>query len=77
MCKAMRPRGELLRVVRAPGGEVSVDPSGHSPGRGCYVCLSDACITKGVKTRFVNRAFKCNVPDEVYTKVLEYYASKR
>lgn len=72
VCKAMRPKAELLRVVRTPDGRFMLDPTGKAQGRGAYVCLSAACIAKGVKTRYLNRAFKCTVPDEVYQEVSRY-----
>lgn len=75
VCKTMRERGDLLRIVRTPEGEIKVDESGRAQGRGCYICKSPECIRKGVKTRFVNRAFKCACPEEVYREVLQY-ASK-
>jgi hypothetical protein len=68
----MRERETLLRIVRTPEGEIKVDVTGKAQGRGCYVCKSAACIQKGVKTRFINRAFKCVCPQEVYQEVLQY-----
>ena len=72
VCKTMREREELLRVVRTPEGEIKVDPTGKAPGRGCYICKSNACIQRGVKTRYLNRAFKRACPEEVYQEVLRY-----
>jgi len=72
VCKTMRDRSLLLRIVRTPEGEIRVDTTGKAQGRGCYICRSEACITKGVKTRFINRAFKCECPREVYEEVLRY-----
>jgi len=72
VCKTMRERAELLRVVRTPEGEIKVDPSGKAAGRGCYICRSAACIKKGVKTRYLNRAFKTACPEDVYQEVLQY-----
>ena len=72
VCKTMREKQLLLRVVRTPEGEIKVDPTGKALGRGCYVCLSAACIQKGVKTRYLNRAFKTACPDQVYQEVMTY-----
>ena len=72
VCKTMREKSLLLRVVRTPEGEIKVDPTGKMDGRGCYICKNAACINKGVKTRFVNRAFKRACPEEVYEEVLRY-----
>ena len=68
----MQPRDLLVRVVRAPDGTIAVDPGGNADGRGCYVCRNAQCIQRGIKIRFVNRAFRCEVPSEVYTEVQRY-----
>ena len=72
VCRSMKPREQLLRVVRTPDGVIRVDPDGKADGRGCYVCRQTACIQKGVKMRFVNRAFRCEVPTSVYEEVTRY-----
>ena len=41
-CREMKPKRELIRVVRSPDGAVSLDPVGKKPGRGAYVCRSEA-----------------------------------
>ncbi|HBK86474.1 MAG TPA: DUF448 domain-containing protein, partial [Firmicutes bacterium] len=43
-CKAMRPKRELIRVVRSPEGEVSLDMTGKKSGRGAYVCHNVSCL---------------------------------
>ena len=74
VCRARKPRAQLLRVVRTPQGSFALDTTGHADGRGCYVCNDAACIRKGVKMRFANRAFRCEVPTELYDEVMQYGA---
>jgi len=48
-CRQMKPKKELLRVVRSPEGEVSLDPTGKKPGRGAYCCYSADCLKRALK----------------------------
>lgn len=72
VCRAMRPKSALIRVVRTPDGAFCVDAVGKIDGRGCYVCREGDCVAKGVKSRYLNRAFKCVVEQEVYQEVVRY-----
>ena len=65
-CREMRPKPELIRVVRSPEREISLDFKGKSPGRGAYVCPSGECLKKVRKSRALERAFGVPIPDEVY-----------
>ena len=70
-CREMKPKPELLRVVRSPEGEISLDPRGKKPGRGAYVCRSADCLRLARKARRLERAFSCQIPDEVYERMEE------
>ncbi|MCR5523722.1 MAG: YlxR family protein [Clostridia bacterium] len=70
-CNEMKPKKELVRVVRSPQGEVSLDLTGKKPGRGAYVCRDAACFAKARKARRFERAFSCDIPDEVYESMEE------
>ena len=65
-CREMRPKQELIRVVRSPEGEISLDFKGKRPGRGAYVCPSGDCLRKARKSRALERAFGISIPDDVY-----------
>ena len=56
-CREMKPKGELIRVVKSPEGEVSLDPKGKKPGRGAYVCPSEGCLKRSIKSRALERVF--------------------
>ena len=64
-CREMKPKRELLRVVRSPEGEISFDMTGRKPGRGAYVCRSEECLTRAVRQKQLERAFSAPVSEEV------------
>ena len=64
-CREMKPKKELLRVVRSPEGEVSLDFRGKAPGRGAYVCHSMDCLKRAIKSRAIERAFDTSIPAEI------------
>ena len=65
-CREMKPKKELIRVVRSPQGDVSLDFKGKLPGRGAYVCPNSACLQKARKAKALERAFSAPMPDEVW-----------
>ena len=65
-CREMKPKRELIRVVKSPDGEITIDFKGKNPGRGAYVCRSSECLKKAIKTKALERAFGLAIPDEVY-----------
>ena len=65
-CREMKPKRELIRAVRSPEGEVSLDFQGRKPGRGAYVCPNPDCLKKARKARALERAFSCQISDEVW-----------
>ncbi len=65
-CREMKPKRELVRVVRSPEGNVSVDGTGRSPGRGAYICRDAGCLQKAIKSRALSRALETEIPADVY-----------
>ena len=70
-CNEMKPKKELVRVVKSPEGEISIDLTGKKPGRGAYVCRDAACLAKARKAKRLERAFSCDIPDDVYDSMEE------
>ncbi len=64
-CREHKEKPQLVRVVRSPEGEVSLDLRGKKPGRGAYICPDPECLKKAVKSRALERAFSAPVPPEV------------
>ena len=73
-CRQMFPKRELIRVVRSPEGELSLDFKGKAPGRGAYLCPSAACLAKARKAKRLEHAFGVPVPDEVFERLTEEMA---
>ena len=69
-CREMKPKKELVRVVKAPDGGISVDFRGKAPGRGAYVCPSAACLQRAIKSRALERGFETKIPQEIYDSLL-------
>jgi len=63
-CKRMRPKRELIRVVRTPAGEIRIDPTGKLSGRGAYVCPDPACAEAGVRDGGLQHALEVPIPEE-------------
>lgn len=76
-CGEMKPKKELVRVVKAPQKdeeaepEISLDLTGKKPGRGAYLCRNAECFKKARKARRFERAFSCKIPEAVYDTMEE------
>lgn len=70
-CREMKPKRELIRVVRSPEGEISLDFKGKAPGRGAYICPAQACLKQAIKAKALERAFSTQIPEAVYEKLNE------
>lgn len=70
-CREMKEKRELIRVVKSPDGEISLDFKGKKPGRGAYLCPDPECLKRGRKARALERAFETAVPAEVYQTLEE------
>ncbi len=76
-CNEHKPKAEMLRVVRSPEGEISLDFRGKKSGRGAYVCHSVKCLRRARKSRRIDRVLECEIPESVYDAMeseLEQYA---
>ena len=70
-CGEMKPKGELVRVVRSPEGEFSMDLTGRKAGRGAYVCRSIDCLRVARKARRLEHSFACAIPADIYDRLEE------
>lgn len=75
-CGEMFDKRTLIRVVKNPEGEVSLDLTGKKNGRGAYVCNNLECLKKARKKRAFERAFSMKIDDEVYNKMEEEIVSE-
>ena len=70
-CREAKPKKELIRVVRSPEGEISLDFKGKASGRGAYICHDPQCLKKAIKSKSLERAFSAQIPPEIYDKLNE------
>ena len=68
-CREMKPKRELIRVVRTPAGEIKLDTTGKLGGRGAYICKSKECFLKAQKINALARAFETKIDNEIYTQL--------
>ena len=64
-CREMKQKRELIRAVRSPDGDVSLDFVGKKPGRGAYVCPNHECLKRAIKSKALSRAFGVPIPDSI------------
>lgn len=72
VCRTMKEKAELIRVVRSKDGDFALDPTGKMPGRGAYVCREGDCVSRLEKVKGLERAFKGSVPKDVKNAVIEF-----
>ena len=65
-CNEMKPKKELIRIVRSPEGEISLDTTGKKSGRGAYICPDAECLKAARKARRFEKNFSCRISDDVY-----------
>ncbi len=65
-CREMKEKRALIRVVRSPEGEVSLDFKGKKPGRGAYLCPDVECLKRARKSRALERALEASLTPELY-----------
>ena len=70
-CGEHMPKGELVRVLRTPEGEVILDITGKKSGRGAYICKKAACLKKARKSKRIETSLKCSIPETVYDRMEE------
>lgn len=69
-CGEQKPKKELVRIVKSPDGEVSLDLTGKASGRGAYICNNAECLKKARKSHRIDKAFEMAIPDSVYEQML-------
>ncbi len=68
-CGEQKPKKELVRVVKTPDGEILLDLTGKSSGRGAYICNSAECLAKAKKSKRIDRTFEMTIPEEIYEQL--------
>lgn len=70
-CGEMKPKKELIRAVKSPDGDISLDFTGKKSGRGAYICRSTECFEKARKSRKFEKSFSCRIDDKIYGVMLD------
>ena len=65
-CGEMKPKKELIRVLKTTESEIVLDKTGKKNGRGAYLCNSIECLRKAGKSRGLERSLQIKIPDEIY-----------
>ena len=65
-CGEMKPKMELIRIVKTPENEIMVDLKGKANGRGAYICKNTECLLKAVKAKRLERTFETVISEEIY-----------
>ena len=68
-CREMKPKAELMRVVKPQEGDCAIDRTGKAPGRGAYVCENAECLKKAQKSRALERALEAKIDDAVFEQL--------
>lgn len=65
-CGESKPKRELVRIVKSPEGEISLDFTGKKSGRGAYICRDSECLKKARKNKRLEKSFSCRIDDSIY-----------
>ncbi len=68
-CGEMKPKRELIRVVKSKEGDIALDLTGKKSGRGAYICKSVECFEKARKARKFERSFSCMISEDIYNSM--------
>lgn len=68
-CREMKPKRELIRVVKSPENAISLDFKGKTQGRGAYVCPNKECLKRAIKSRALERSLEIKIPEEIYEEL--------
>jgi len=72
----MKPKKEMIRIVKSPENEIKLDRVGKAPGRGAYICPVPECLTKAMKTKVLEKSLDQKISDEIYRQLEEELANR-
>lgn len=78
-CGEMKPKKEMIRVIKTAEDEIILDTTGRKNGRGAYICPGSKCLQKAIKCKGLERSFKMPIPKDVYemlTKEMEEFETR-
>lgn len=75
-CQEMKPKKEMMRVLKTPENTMILDTTGKKNGRGAYLCKDMECLKKAKKNKGLERSFKMSIPDTVYDSLMKEYGAE-
>ncbi|MDO4594871.1 MAG: YlxR family protein [Tissierellia bacterium] len=72
ICNELKPKKDLIRIVKNKEKGIMLDPTGKKNGRGAYICNSKECIEKAKKSHKLNKILKCEIPENIYEEIEAY-----
>ena len=70
-CSEVKPKNELLRIVKNKENEIFIDLTGKANGRGAYICPKEECLEKAVKSNRLAKSFEQEISQDIYEKLKE------
>lgn len=68
-CGEMKPKKELIRVVKTTDDQIKLDFTGRVNGRGAYICPDSTCFQKARKSKRIERSFECSISNQIYEEL--------
>lgn len=75
-CNEVKPKNELLRIVKDKENNISIDLTGKKNGRGAYICADEQCLEKALKSNRLSRIFEQNIDKEIYEDLRDVIVSQ-
>jgi len=75
-CRERKAKREMIRVVRSPEGNVSLDFGGKMNGRGAYLCPNPECLKKAIRSKALDRSLEVSIPEDVYARLQKEMESR-
>ena len=76
-CRERKNKREMIRVVRSPEGNVSLDFGGKAPGRGAYLCPNPECLKRAIRSKALDRSLEVTIPEDVYARLEKEMEAQR
>ena len=76
-CRERKNKRELIRVVRSPEGNVSLDFGGEMNGRGAYLCPDPECLKRAIRSKALDRSLEVTIPEDVYARLEKEMEAQR
>ncbi|CAD5898769.1 RNase P modulator RnpM [Carnobacterium maltaromaticum] len=73
----MKPKKEMIRIVRNKEGVVAIDPTGKMPGRGAYVSIEPTVVQTAWDKHVLDRHLEATINDKFYQELLDYVTHQK